>query len=64
MIDSLTGLVIVTGVFSFLKGLENINPKLARSFLKRRMEQPDYFFTASGLSFVIVGLAIIYLGLT
>lgn len=64
MMNELNGLILVLGVIFFFKGLENIHPKVARAFLKRRLEQPDYFFTASGLAFAIVGIAVMYLGLT
>ena len=62
MLDEVTWLVVVVGMVSVFKGIENIFPNTARNILRKRMQQPDYYFRAVGGLFIFLGLVIIYLG--
>ena len=63
MADSFEWLIVAIGMMSLFNGLENVFPNVARTFLKKRMEQPDYYFRAVGVLFLCLGIAIIYVGL-
>ncbi|MCD4739691.1 DUF2065 family protein [archaeon] len=62
MLEEFSWLVIVVGMISIFKGIENIFPNMARNLLKKRIQQPDYYFRSIGLLLIFLGLTVIYLG--